>query len=122
MITIAFASRFLNKHEMKILTNELALLGVISATKHFKNYPYGSEFEILTGHKVLLSALISNHNNKTLHSRLNRCLHRLLLFNFKTKHISGREMVFNDLLTRFYSVKALPVSQYDEQFVVATII
>ena len=121
-ITIAFASRFLNRHEMKNLTNEPALLKVICAAKHFKYYPYGSEFEILTDLEALLSALIENQNNKTLHSRLNRCLNQLLLFNFTTKHISGREMGFNDLLSRFSPVKALPVSHYDKQFGFATII
>ena len=85
-VTIAFASRFLNNHEItKYSTNELELLGVVWATEHFKNYLYGAEFEIVTDHKALLSALNANQSNKTMHSRLTRWVHRLLPFNFKIK-------------------------------------
>ena len=66
--TIAFESRFLNNHEMKYSTNELELLGVVWATEHFRNYLYGTEFQIVTDHKALLSALSANHGNKTMHS------------------------------------------------------
>ena len=69
-ITIAFSLRFLNPHGVKLPTEELELLGDLWATEHFKNYLYGSHFEILTDHKTLLSALIANHGNKTMHSRL----------------------------------------------------
>ena len=37
-LTIAFASRFLNNHEMKPSTNELDFLRVVWAIEHFKNY------------------------------------------------------------------------------------
>ena len=70
--TIAFASRFLNNHEMKYSTNELELLGVVWAFEHFRNYLYGTKFQIVTDHKSLLSALSANHENKTMHSRLTR--------------------------------------------------
>ena len=69
---IAFASRFLNNHEMKKSTNKLELLGVVWASKHFRNYLYGTKLQIVTDHKALLSALSANHGNKTLHSRLTR--------------------------------------------------
>ena len=57
---------------MKYSTNELELLGVVWATEHFKNYLYRAEFEIVTDHKALLSALNANQSNKTMHSRLTR--------------------------------------------------
>ena len=47
-----FASRFLNPHESKYSTNELELLGVVLAVEHYKNYLYGSEFEVITDHKL----------------------------------------------------------------------
>ena len=120
-LTIAFASRFLNSHEMKYSTNELELLGVVWATEHFKNYLYGAEFEIVTDYKALLSALNANQSNKTMHSRLTRWANRLLPFNFKIKHIPGKDMGFTDLLSRLPSGKALPTSHYDNEFVVATV-
>ena len=66
--TIAFASNFLNNHEMKYSTNELELLGVMWASEHFRNYLYETKFQIVTDHKALLSALSANHRNKTMHS------------------------------------------------------
>ena len=120
-LTIAFASRFLNNHEGKYSTKEHELLRVVWATEHFKNYLYGAEFEIVIDHKALLSALNANQSNKTMHSRLTRWVNRPLLFNFKIKHIPGKEMGFTDLLSRLPSGKALPTSHYDSEFVVATV-
>ena len=120
-LTIAFASRFLNNHESKYSTNEHELLRVVWATEQFKNYLYGAEFEIVMDHKALLSALNANQRNKTMHSRLTRWVNRLLSFNFKIKHIPGKEMWFTDLLSRLSSGKSLPTSHYDSEFVVATV-
>ena len=119
--TIAFASRFLNNHEMKYSTIKLELLGVVWATEHFRNYLYGTEFQIVTDHKALLSALSANHGNKTMHNRLTRWVNRLLPFNFKISHLPGKDMGFTDLLSRLPSGKALPISHYDDEFVVASI-
>ena len=88
-IAIAFASRYSNTHEMKNSTNELEFLEVVWATEHFKSYLYGSEFEIATDHRALLSELNANHGRKTMHRRLTRWVNRLLLYNFKVRHIPG---------------------------------
>ena len=117
---MSFASKFLNPHESKYSTNNLELLGVVCAVEHYKNYLYPSEFEIITDHKALLSALSPNHGNKTYHSRLTRWVDRLLPFNFTIKHLAGKDMGFTDLISRTPSGKAFPPSHYDEEFVVAT--
>ena len=119
--TIAFASRFLNNQEMKYSTIELELLGVVWATENFRNYLYGTEFQIVTDHKALLSALSANHGNKTIHSRLTRWVNRLSSFNFKISRLPGKDMGFTDLLSRLPSGKALPISHYDDEIVVASI-
>ena len=106
---------------MKYSTNELELLGVVWATEHFRNYLYGTEFQIVTDHKALLSALSAKHGNETMHSRLTRWVNRHLPFNFKISHIPGKDMGFRDLLSRLPSAKALPISHYDNEFVVASI-
>ena len=106
---------------MNYSANELELLGVVWATKQFKNYLYGSVFEIHTDHRALLSALNANHSNKTMHSRLARWVNRHLSFNFKTKNIPGKKMGFTDLLSRLSSGKAFPISHYDNELVLATI-
>ena len=117
--TISFASRFLNPHESKYSTNELEISGVVWAVEHYKNYLYGSEFEVITDHKALLSALSPNHGTKTYHSRLTRWVDRLLTFSFSIKHLAGKDMGFTDLISRIPSGKALPISHYE--FVVANI-
>ena len=119
--TISFASRFLNPHESKYSTNELELLGVVWAVEHYKNYLYGSEFEVITHHKALLCAPSPNHGNKTYHSRLTRWVDRLLPLNFTIKHLAGKDMGFTDLISRIVSGKSLPISHYDKEFVVANI-
>ena len=88
--------------------------------EHYKNYLYGSEFEIITDHKALLSALSPNHGNKTYHSRLIRWVDSLLPFIFTIKHSAGKDMGFNDLISRTPSGKAIPPSHYDKEFIVAT--
>ena len=104
--TISLASGFLNPHESKYSTNELELLGVVWAVKHYKNYQYGSEFEIIFEHQALLSALPPNHGNKTYHSRLTSWVDRLSTFNFTIKHLAGKDMCFTDLISKFPSEKA----------------
>ena len=46
---------------------------------------------------------------------------RLLPFNFTIKHLAGKDMGFTDLISRIPSGKAIPISHYDEEFVVANI-
>ena len=56
-----------------------------------------------------------------MYSRLTRWVKRLLPFNFKILHLPGKNMGFTDLLSRLPSSKALPISHYDDEFVVASI-
>ena len=118
---ISLASRFLNPHESKYSTNELELYRVVWAVEHYKNYLYGSKFEVITDLKSLLSALSPNHGNKTYHSRLTRWVDRLLPFNFTIKHLAGKDMAFTDLISRIPSKKTFPICHYDKKFVVANI-
>ena len=119
--TIFFASRFLKPHESKYSTNELELLGVVWAVEHYKNYLYAWEFEKITDHKALLSAVSPNHGTKTYHSRLTRWVDRLLTFKFTIKSLAGKDMGFTDLISKIPSGKALPISHYDKEFLVANI-
>ena len=102
-----------------ISTNEHELLGVVWAIERYKNSLFGSEFEVITDHKALFSALSPNHGNKTYHSRLTKWVDRLLPFNFTIKYLAGKDMGFTDLIFRIPSGKALPISHCDKEFVVA---
>ena len=57
--TVAFASRFLNNNEERYSRNELELLGVVWAIKHFKYHLFGKNFTVLRDHRALLSVLKS---------------------------------------------------------------
>ena len=104
---ICFASRFLAEFEQKYSINELELLAVIWAVENFRNYVYGTEFEIVSDHRALLSVLKNNRGNKTFSSRLTRWVDRLLPFEFKIVHAPGRTMGMADYLSRHPSPSPL---------------
>ena len=116
--TIAFASRFLNKHESRYSTNELELLAVVWSLEHFKHYLFGTEFTLQTDHRALLTALNENRGNKTYQSRLTRWVDRLLPFNFNLEHIPGKNMGFADYLSRHPKNNPPPPSSDDTQYIV----
>ena len=95
-----FASRFLPPLESKYSINELELLAVVWAVEHFKNYLYGTKFQIIFDHKVLATVLKGNKSNKTYSSRLTRWADRLLPFEFEIFHALGRTIGSADYLSR----------------------
>ena len=118
-VAIAYASRFLNSLEEKYSVNELELLGVVWAIKHFKYYLYGKYFTVITDHQSLLSALNASERSKTSQSRLTRWIDRLIPFHFDIKHLAGSKMGLLDYMSRNPVGLPLPPSEYDEEFVVA---
>ena len=119
--TVAFASRFLNNTEERYSINELELLGVVWAIEYFKYYLFGKNFTVLTDHRALLSVLKSHRSNKSHNSRLTRWIDRLLPFDFNIEHIPGTRMGSVDYISRQPNQKAKSITQYDEEFMVATI-
>ena len=85
--------------ESKYSTNDLQLLGVVWAVKHYEKYLKGSDFEVITDHKALTSARSTDYGNKTYHSTLTRLVDRLLIFSFTVKHIARKDMGFTDLIS-----------------------
>ena len=119
--TVAFASRFLNYTEERYSINELELLGVVWAIEYFKYYLFGKNFTVLTDHRALLSVLKSHRSNKSYNSRLTRWIDRLLPFDFNIEHIPGTRMGLIDYILRQPNQRAKSITQYDEEFMVATI-
>ena len=119
--TVAFASRFLNSNEERYSINELKLLGVVWAIENFKYYLFGKYFTVLKDHRALLSILKTHRSNKSYKSRLTRWIDRLLPFEFNIKHIPGTRMELVDYILRQPNQKAKSITQYDEEFMVATI-
>ena len=67
---IAYARCFQNTAKQIYSTNEHQLLAVVGSREHFPYDLYNSEFELVTNHKALLSALKTNRSDKSRHSRL----------------------------------------------------
>ena len=59
--TTHYASRFLTEFEQKYSINELELLAVVWAVEYFRNFVYGTEFEVVSDHKAL-TTIESNHS------------------------------------------------------------
>ena len=90
----------MSDYEIRYSTNELELLAIVWAVEHFRNYVYGVQFEVISDHKALETALKSNHGNKTYSSRLTRWIDRLLPFDMEVVHQPGRTMGLADYLSR----------------------
>ena len=116
---MAFASQFLNSVEDRYSINELELLGVVWSIENFKYYFYGKPFTVITNHRALLSTMRENRANKSYNSRLTRWIERLLLFDFTIDHLPGSKMGLVDYISRDPQQKAVEISAYDEQFIVA---
>ena len=117
--TVAFASRFLNSVENRYSIDELELLGVVWSIEHFKYYLYGKPFTVITDHRALLSIMRGNRANKSYNGRLTRWVDRLLPFDFSIDHLPGSKIGLVDYISREPQQKAINISTYDEQFIVA---
>ena len=60
--------------------------------EHFGNYLLGNQFEILTDHKAIISALKTNRGNKTYQSRPLDGPTRFHHSNFSVNHIAGSKL------------------------------
>ena len=119
-MAIAYASRFLNSLEEKYSVNELEILGVVWAIEHFKYYLYGKHFTVITDHRALISALSPSERSKTSQSRLTRWIEKLIPFHFDIK-LAGSKMGLLDYMSRNPVGLPIPLSEYDEEIVVAAI-
>jgi hypothetical protein len=52
-LTVAYASRSLNKEEINYTTSEQELLAIVCATRNSRPYLHGRHFKIVNGHKAL---------------------------------------------------------------------
>ena len=64
--TTCFASRFSTEVEKKYSINDLELLTVVWAIENFRIFFYGTEFEVVSDHKALMTILNDNPANKNI--------------------------------------------------------
>ena len=118
-LTLAFASQFLNSVKDRYSINELELLGVVWSIEISNFFLYGKPFTVITNHRALLSIMRENRANKSYNSRLTRWVDRLLPFDFTIDHLPGSKMGLVDYISRNPQQKAVNISAYDDQFIVA---
>ena len=94
---------------------------MVWAVEYFKYYLFGKTFTFWTDHRALLSVLKSHRSNKSYNSRLTRWIDRLLPLDFNIEHIPVTGMGLVDYISRQPNQKSKSVTQYDEEFMVATI-
>ena len=70
------------------------------ANENFRSFVYGTEFEVVSNHKVLTTILKDNRSNESFPSSITRWVDRLLPFEFKVVHAPGRTMGMADYLSR----------------------
>lgn len=103
-LSIAFASRILQKHEKNYTITEKELLAIVWGFRKFKNYLLGRKVVVYSDHK----ALCYIQECKLYHDRLTRWAMFLQQFDYTVHYIKGNENLIADALSR------LPVGGGDD--------
>lgn len=96
---VAFASRTLTAADKHYDQIEKQALGIAWACEKFKNYIISLEFTIETNHEPFVP-ILSPKFSDDLKPRLQRFCMQLLRYNYKMRHIPGKDLVATDLLSR----------------------
>lgn len=95
-LPISYASRTLNKHEVKKHILEKELLAIHWAIKFFRPYLYGTRFTVITDHRPLISLF----TDKNPSSKMTRVRLDLIDYNFEIKFKPGKLNSNADALSR----------------------
>ena len=93
---VAYASRQLRTHEKNHPTHDLELVAVVFVLKIWRNYLYGSRFEVFSDHKSLKYLF----DQKELNMRQRRWLELLKDYDFGLNYHPGKVNVVADALSR----------------------
>ena len=104
---VAYASRQLKMHERNYPTHDLELAAVVFALKLWRNYLYGSKFEVFSDHKSLKYLF----DQKELNMRQRRWLEFLKDYDFELNYHPGKANMVADALSR----KSLSISVDDQR-------
>jgi hypothetical protein len=105
--------RKLNEHGITYVTHDLELAAIVHALKMWRHYLLGRRFVLMTDHCELRHLF----DQPKLYARQDRWMDLLSDFDFKIKHIKGKENRVVDALSR--SVKMIHlavVSTYERDF------
>jgi hypothetical protein len=96
---VAYASRPLSKAERNYITMDKELLGVVWASRYFKNYIFGKKIVFFTDHKPLVT--MRDLKDKT--GRTAKLFYKLECLNYELRYKKGEENVMADFLSRIPS-------------------
>lgn len=91
-------SRALTPFERNYPTFKLEALALINALTEFHEYLYGQHFIVHTDHQALVSLQKQSPKQRTLGS----WLLKLWEYNFEIQHVSGKNNILPDMLSRMY--------------------
>lgn len=95
---VCFASKALNKGQRNYSATRRELLAIVFALQRFREYVYGTHFELRTDHKALTFMFTQKHVNYMLLNWLDV----LLDYDFSIVHSPGVLLVLPDALSRYY--------------------
>ena len=104
-LPIAYASRSLNKPEKNYSATEKECLAMVYAVRYFRPYIYGTPFTLVTDHRPLVWL----HSVKDPTSRLMKWKLRLLEYEYRVVHKSGKTNKNADALSRNPTSACLPL-------------
>lgn len=99
---VSCASRALSDTEKRYATIEQEALGVVWSCEKFRDYIIGLNVIIKTDHKPLVP-LLNDIELAKMPARVQRFRMRLMRFQYRVEHISGKENVIADALSRSFA-------------------
>ncbi|KAK7588127.1 hypothetical protein V9T40_005372 [Parthenolecanium corni] len=95
--TIGYFSKKLGDDKRHLCSFDLEMLAITETCQFFRYYLLGKKFTIFTDHQPLTF----QHRFTIPSPRLARLISKLSEFNFEIKHISGKENIIADFLSRY---------------------
>jgi hypothetical protein len=102
---VFYESRKLNEHEVNYVTHDLELAAIVHALKMWRHYLLGRKFVLMTHH----CGLPHLFDQPKLNARQARWMDLLSEFDFKIKHIKGKENKVADALSKSMKTICLEV-------------
>lgn len=96
---VSCASRTMNDAELNYSQTEKEMLSICYAVKKFHRFIYGSNIEVQTDHKPIVSIMLKPIS-KIGSPRLKRLRLKLLMYNLNVYYIPGKLLHFADMLSR----------------------
>ena len=93
---IRFAAKALKSHQREYSNTLRELLAILFGLSTFDSMIYGLQFTVVTDHRALTFAFQTKEVNKYVAN----WAYQLLRYDFKIKHVPGKDLVIPDLLSR----------------------